>query len=310
MTYITKLRSTILLLALLGTALAAAILGSPAFADGSPQIGVTIHQASGNASGVFQVQAQPGETVEAGTVEVVSSSDFPVEAQTDAVNGITNSMLGADYGGMTEHPVGAASWLDLGNGIISIAPDSSVLIPVAVQVPSTALPGDYLSGVSIYALNQDCADGDNFCSTTRLVVGVEVQIPGPSDPVVTLSGIKTQQRPQGVLLSLLANNPGNVILQNVTGSVVITSGGHLVKELTIEPGTFVSQTSIEYPIYLVPCLFCTPPSPTVYHVQATMTYAGGTAQLSQNVTVGGPPEKKPSSKQRPRKHHHRPRAES
>ena len=157
--------------------------------------------------------------------------------------------------------------------------------------------------MSVYALNQDCADGDNFCSTTRLVVGVEVQVPGPRNPSITLSGVKTEQRPQGVLLSLSASNLGNVILEDVTGSVVITSEGHVVKELTIEPGTFVSQTSIEYPILLVPCLFCSPPTPTVYHVQATMTYAGGVAQLSQNVTVGGAAKKHYRRKALPRKHH-------
>jgi len=280
------------LLTMLGVSLVGTLFITPALADESPQIGVTIHQASGAVGGYFQVEAQPGQTVEAGTVEVVSSSNFTVLAQTNAVNGITNDMLGSDYGGMTQRPVGAASWLKLGGGIITIAPLSSTLIPVSIQVPSNAAPGDYLAGVSIYALNQDCADGDNFCSTTREVAGVEVQVPGPRKPAITLSGVKVEQRPQGVLLSLSAINPGNVILQNVTGSVVITSEGRVVKELTIEPGTFVSHTSIEYPILLVPCLFCAPLDPTVYHVQATMTYAGGVANLSQDVTIGGTPGKK------------------
>jgi LPXTG-motif cell wall-anchored protein len=74
-----------------------------------------------------------------------------------------------------------------------------------------------------------------------------------------------------------------VILQNVTGSVVVTRGGRTVAAATLGPGTFVTGTSIAYPL-VAP--HEQPPEGTVYRLRAIMRYRGGIARLDRRLVFG------------------------
>ena len=116
----------------------------------------------------------------------------------------------------------------------------------------------------------------------RYAIGVELTIPGPRHPALQLTGAKATREPSGLTFLVSARNTGNVILQNVHGSVrVTTAAGRRVAAATIAPGTFVTATSIKYPL---PAGHEQPIPGARYRVQATLHYPGGVARLDRTVT--------------------------
>jgi hypothetical protein len=100
---------------------------------------------------------------------------------------------------------------------------------------------------------------------------------------VHFTGAQVHRDPAGVAFRIGVRNNGNVILKKVTGHATVTRNGRVVARASIGPGTFVSNTSIRFP---VAAYRQHPPAGTVYRVQASMTYAGGTARLDRTVTFG------------------------
>jgi hypothetical protein len=120
-------------------------------------------------------------------------------------------------------------------------------------------------------------------SVQRYAVGLEVRLLGPRHPLIRLSRASIRRAPAGVLFSIFGRNSGNVILQNVRGSALITHGARVVARVPVGPGTFVTRTSIAYPI-LTPGE--QPREGTVYRVRARMRYRGGVARLDTLVRFG------------------------
>ncbi len=160
-------------------------------------------------------------------------------------------------------------------------------MPVSIHVPHRAKPGDYLSGVSIEALNQRAQTvrrrGVSIASVSRYAIGVEVSLPGARHPLIRFTGAQIQRQPAGLTFLLLARNRGNVVLQGVHGQVRIARAGNTVISRPIEPGTFVTHTRIAYP---VTAFHQTPTEGTRYAITAWMRYRGGIARLNTTVTFG------------------------
>jgi len=279
------------------TAAAALALAGSASAA-APQIAVFVQQASGPPTSYFVVQGAPGATSSAGALGIENLTDQPVTVQLAPVDGLTTSTLGSAYdqAGTTAH--GAALWLRLSTSTLQIAPHAETTVAVSVAVPASATAGDYLGGISVLATNQpstgsSAPQGADAAQEYRYGVGVEVQLPGPRNPHLRFTGATVEREPAGLAFSLLAENDGNVILQNVTGDATITRDGHVVAQQTIAPGTFVSDTSIAM---LVRAPQEEPADGTVYRVQAELTYSGGVARLDTLVTFGDIGAATPTSK--------------
>jgi hypothetical protein len=244
----------------------------------SPQIGLSY----------FKLTIRAGRLVHAGTVELRNPSRHRrlVVALT-GVDAQTLGTLGSGYAPPGSRAQGPTRWLHLGRPVVSLAPRQSAVVPVAVGVPHHAAPGDYLSGVSIEALGQDAQSarggGVAIANVDRYVIGVDVQVPGPQHPLIRFTGASLERQPAGLSFLLAAQNRGNVILQNVRGRVLITNGPRTVAEVQLGPGTFVSGTSVAYPI---PTPRQHPEEGTVYRVQAYLRYRGGTAHLDSFVRFG------------------------
>jgi hypothetical protein len=243
----------------------------------SPQIGLSY----------FKLTTRAGQLVPAGTVELTNPSPHSLSVALTAVDGQTLSTLGSGYAppGSGEHR--STRWLHIAGRIVVLAPHHSAVVPVSVHVPRYARPGDYLSGVSIEALDQSAQStlgkGVAIASVDRYVIGVEVSVPGPRHPLIRFTGAEVQRQPAGLTFLLLAHNPGNVILQKTHGRALITDGRRTVAVVSLGPGTFVSGTSIAYPI---PTPREQPREGTVYRVRAFLRYAGGIARLDTLVRFG------------------------
>lgn len=255
-------------------------LAAPAASAQSPTVIVKVHQRSGLVSPYFQLGASPGRNANAGSLEIVNPGSHAVTVHIDPVDAITTDTLGSAYAQTNSGLSGAATWLRLGHRSVVIPAHKSRSVSVSVAVPSATTGGDYLGGVAVEALGQSRTErvgrGVAIGETDRYAIGVEVKLPGPRHPAVSFSGAAVGREPAGLVFSVNAGNTGNVILKNVHGWVRITQGNRPVASARIQPGTFVSGTTISYP---VPALREQPTPGTAYRVRAALYYPGGVARL-------------------------------
>jgi hypothetical protein len=253
----------------------------------TPSLIVIPAPASGPSLSYFKLSASHGHLVQAGTIGLRDPTRRRMRVALAPVAGATINTLGSTYGlpGSAGH--GPARWVQLGRRSLTLAPGEAVAVPVSVLVPRTARPGDYLAGIAVEQLGQQAQStarrGVSIASVVRYAVGVETSVPGPRYPLIQFTGAGLERQPAGLVFLLDAHNDGNMILQNVMGGVLITRGSRIVARVSLGPGTFVTGTSIAYPI-LTPRE--RPPQGTVYRVRAYLHYAGRTARLDTLVRFG------------------------
>jgi hypothetical protein len=271
------------------TAVVAALLAAApaALAAAGPPMTVNVHSASGATGNYFKVTAQPGQTTAAGTLTLTNQTAKTISVKLDPVSGMTASTLGSAYGLPSGKAHGAARWLLLDSRRVSLAPHARRGVAVSVQVPGGTSGGDYLAGISVEA----AGSGDRtkvkgnlaISQVQRYAVGVDISLPGPRHPLIRLTGVDLTREPAGVTFSIQGRNAGNVILQNVRGAATVSDGDGVIAHRTVAPGTFVTGTSIAYPL-LVTSLH--PSEGSKFRVQAFLKYRGGTARIDKTVTFG------------------------
>jgi GGDEF domain-containing protein len=262
-------------------------LTAPARSLAAPGLVVVPSPASGPPLSYFKISVHKGHAVEAGTIELRNPTARRLRVVLSPVDGQTINTLGSTYATATSRAHTSTLWLRLGQARVTLPPGQRALVPVSVLVPHKARPGDYLSGVSIEALEQHEQTvrhhGASIASVVRYAIGVEISLPGHRTRAIRFTGAGLERQPAGLVFLLDAGNTGNVILQNVQGRTLITRGRHVVARMPLGPGTFVTGTSIAYP---VPTPQQQPPEGTVYRVRAYLRYAGGIARLDTLVRFG------------------------
>ncbi|TMK96908.1 MAG: hypothetical protein E6G34_13765 [Actinobacteria bacterium] len=273
--------------ALAAAALAAGLCGvAPASYAAAPSLIVIPNPASGSLS-YFKLSIRHGHLGQAGTIGVRNPTGRPLRVALDPVAGRTIDTLGSTYGLRGSGAREPASWVRLGRRRITLAAGATAVVPVSVLAPRDARPGDYLAGIAVEQLGQRAQStarrGVSVASVVRYAIGVEASVPGPRHPLIRFTGARLERQPAGLAFLLEARNPGNVILQNVAGRALVTRGSRVVARVALGPGTFVTGTSIAYPI-LAPRE--RPPQGTAYRVRAYLRYVGGIARLDTLVRFG------------------------
>jgi hypothetical protein len=270
-------------------ALAAAFAAWQPVTDGfASSVGLIVipRPASGVVLSYFKLSAIRGRASQAGTVILKNQSSRPLRVALSSVVGQTLDTLGSTYAPRGSRRPGPARWLRLGKRKVTLQPGAAEPVPVSVLVPRKARPGDYLAGVSVEALGQKTESGTrgvSIASVVRYVIGVETTVPGARRPKIQFTGARVERQPSALSFLLDARNRGNVILQNVAGKALITRGRRTVAKVALGPGTFVTRSSIAYPI---PTPREHPREGTVYRVRAYLRYAGGIARLDTLVRFG------------------------
>jgi hypothetical protein len=243
--------------------------------------------ASGPSLSYFKLSISRGHLARAGTIGLRNPTGKRLRVVLSPVAGKTIDTLGSTYGLPGSVGSGPASWLRVGRRSVTLAPGATAVVPISVRVPGNEGSGDYLAGVAVEQVGQDAQSavrgGVSTASVVRYAIGVETAIPGPRHPLIQFTGARLEHQPAGLSFLLEARNPGNVILQNVAGKALITRGSRVVARAPLGPGTFVTGTSIAYPI-LTPRE--QPREGSVYRVRAYLRYAGGTARLDTLVRFG------------------------
>jgi Bacterial protein of unknown function (DUF916) len=267
--------------------LAGALIWAPsAAAAPAPPMTVTVVSNGGATGNYFQIGAHPGQTAAAGALQIRNQTDHSITVHLDPVDGQTASTLGSAYGLRGTKATGPATWLSIGERTVQLGAHGATTVPVSVQPPSSADPGDYLAGIGVQSTEPaEQQDKGNLAisSVQRYAVGVEMMLPGPRHPLIRMTGVKLTREPAGVTFSILARNGGNVILKNVVGSATVSDGSKKVFTRKLGPGTFVTGTSIAYPLLDTTL---TPQEGQKFRVQAVLHYPGGTARLDKVVTFG------------------------
>ncbi len=238
-------------------------------------------------TGFFEIEGEPGAAVSGGRLLIKNRASRPVTVSVEPVDGETAQNLGFAYKLRGPEIRGSTRWTELAKRRVTIAAGRTTSVELSVQIPASAKAGEYLSGISVQARgqNQETNPGSGVVvsSERRHVVGLLVSIPGPRYPSIELSGAHVERLPAGVTFFLHARNPGNKVLRKVYGSAEVTRGGKKVLSTRIQPGTFVSGTSIKYPLL---ARNQRPSEGTRFRVRATLHYRGGVARLDEFVTFG------------------------
>jgi hypothetical protein len=266
---------------------AAMVPMAPAAVASAPPMTVALHQPSGLPLSYFDLKAKPGRPAAAGTLELSNRSSHRITVLLDPVDATTASTLGSAYEVRGLPIDGPSRWTRLSVRRVELAPHATTSVAVSVEPPENAKPGDYLTGIGVQALggskHERLRANVAVSSVQRYAVGLEVRLPGPRDPLIRLTGATVKRDPAGITFSLLGSNDGNVILQDVHGRVLITDGSRVVAREPLGPGTFVTGTSIAYPI---PTPREEPREGTAYRVRAALRYRGGVARLDTVARFG------------------------
>jgi hypothetical protein len=264
----------------------AVTLTPSAMAAAPPPMIVQVHPASGEVRSYFDFPAKPGKSAAAGTLELRNRLHRKVTVLVDPIDGLTASTLGSAYSVRGRPVHSSARWTRLSDRRIELGPRGRAEVDVNVLPPAGAEPGDYLSGIGVQAAGAGKSKSNGslaISSVERYAVGVLVRLPGPRHPLIRFTGARVEQEAAGVTFYLSARNRGNVILQDVKGSQLITRGEQVVAKGPMGPGTFVTGTSIDYPV-LVPREQAREGSE--YRVRAVLRYRGGIARLDTLVRFG------------------------
>lgn len=289
--------------ALVCASVLALLAGMPAQAAGvsthvaagaRPASGLVVipRSASEPALSYLVLHAARGRTERAGAIELLNPTARPLRIALAPVDALTLDTLGSAYRPSGTHEHGFTRWLRLARRRLTLAPHARASALIDVRVPRDALPGDYLAGVSVETLGQGPSGRSTgrldagrtaAVSVVRYAIGVEVSLPGRRRPLIRFTGAAVRQAPAGLSFELDASNLGNAILKGVYGHVRIMRSGRTILSRAIAAGTFVTATSIAYPV----TAFGQHPSEgTRYEIEASLHYGRRVAYLDTTVTFG------------------------
>jgi hypothetical protein len=209
--------------------------------------------------GYFVLAGRAGATLR-GKVEVINVGSKAGKTSLYAVDATTGQTSGAVYRSKGEPRPGVGGWIKLGKSTLELGPGQSQVVPFGVQVPSEAAVGQHLGGIvaqrSTQVAASQAAPGGKKKSGFKVkiqalsVLAVQVNVPGPERPRMTLSGIKPGDQPGHQSLLLGIGNTGNVLVKGTGSLRVVDHSGRQVQSQSFNLDTFVPESQIDFPVYI------------------------------------------------------------
>ncbi|HUR24376.1 MAG TPA: DUF916 domain-containing protein [Acidimicrobiales bacterium] len=200
--------------------------------------------------GYFVVAGSPGK-VFTQSVALRNDSDSPLDLRLGAVDAATAQLGGSSFALETEKPAQMATWITLDKTSVTLAAKASLTLPFRITVPADAVSGVHLAGISVLvpAAKDSAVDaggkaGASVTVQSRRVIAVQVNLPGPADPELVITGVAPVARPDGLYLQVAVDNSGRGLTKG-EGDVTLADDG-FERKFSID--TFVPGTSIAYPI--------------------------------------------------------------
>ena len=285
--------TTSVVLATMLCAAAIALLPAGVLASEGGPDSFVLAPASGQSSaakGYFVLGLKPGESSRQHLI-VRNDADRKLTVELASVDTSTTPTGGVGYQLSGQPLTGTGAWLTLSERRVELAPGEQRPVDVNVTVPSDALPGDYVAGISamvpVTAPTPSASSDGGEASVqmtvqTRRVIAVQVAVPGDAAPRLEIAGVKPVPGSGGMGLAILISNDGGKFTSG-TGTIEVPSTS-LAQDFSF--GLVVPHTSFEYPI----AQWQTAPKAGKYPAHVVVKYGEEgalTAEWSGDITVVG-----------------------
>jgi hypothetical protein len=241
----------------------------------------------------YLLDAKPGDSVTQ-SIRVSNPNDHPVTVMVDAVDATTGALTGVQLSRPGSARALTSRWIVVSSPQITLAPNEGRDVPFTVHVPLNATPGQYLAGVSASVpltaddtkSNQPPPGKAGFSMSVSFQRGiaVEIDVPGPRAPSLSVTGADPQATPDGVVLGVHIANGGNAFAHG-TGVVRVADTN---TDFSFRIDTFVDHTAIVYPMPWTKVVV-----PGSHHVEVDLSYEGGRrTSWSGSVLIAGDTQNK------------------
>ena len=120
-------------------------------------------------------------------VIVTNTAAKPVTLRVYPVDGLTGATSGVVYGNRGVALHGAGLWVTPDVSVVTVPGKSQTSVGFTLKVPSTATNGQHLAGLALEDVSAGKSSGRfSVTEVLRTVVGIEVAVPGPSQPRLSL----------------------------------------------------------------------------------------------------------------------------
>jgi hypothetical protein len=241
----------------------------------SDDIGAKPADGSSLAPGGWYLLTGRGDASFTQTLVVTNTNSHAVEAHIDATDGHTSNNTGSEFSKPGGPIIGTGLWITVSTPVVTLQPNERRNIPFTVHIPKGTPAGQYLGGLNTYvpltSFSVASPAGKNQASLSMDLqfvntIAVEVDVPGPRAPNLTVSGADPSASPNGIVLGLHIANTGNAFAHGT--AVVRVPDTNTDKTFKVD--TFVPGTAIVYPM-----LWTKSVVPGRHSVQVDITYEGG-----------------------------------
>ena len=184
----------------------------------------------------------------ADSVIVTNAGAKPVTLRVYPVDGLTGATSGVVYGNRQDKLHGAGLWVTPAASTVTVAANSQLTVGFTVHVPSGAGVGQHLAGIALEDAHAGKSSGRfSVTEVLRTVVGIEVTVPGPSQPRLRLESFSIAPIQGTTYPSVVVNltNTGTNLCKPALA--VALTGPSGVQSATRRLDTVLPGSSIPYP---------------------------------------------------------------
>jgi hypothetical protein len=224
-------------LLLIGALLALAAAPSsdpPAERPEGPSYGARpAHHADGPSSGRLISHAVEVDTLVTDGVEIFNFTDEPASFDVYASDMVGTSGDGLAPAARDAEVTGPGTWVTVEQETVEVAPRSSLVVPLTIEVPRGTVPGEHVAAFLVEPVR--ATSEENIESRARVALQVRLEVLGEIDLGVQLGPLRWR-RPDGeVHLTQPVTNGGNVTFV-ADGKVVLTDrAGQRIAEVPLTP---------------------------------------------------------------------------
>jgi hypothetical protein len=257
----------------------------PARADQAVTFGADPAPGSSLENGYYSLHLGPGSAMRQ-TLHLSNTSDSAAELHLAAVDATTGQKGSVAYGADDSTPAREGAWIHLDETVVHLPAKRAKDVSFEVRVPPAARPGAHVAGIVVFAPRTTTSQSAGSSGSagavvvveSRRAVAVQVILPGRIDPLIVISAMTTEARPDGLNVIVAMANQGYGLTKG-SGRLAISGPTTFAKDFSID--TFLPETEIRYPIPWSK----TPPDGT-YHAHAVVDYGDKHATFDADLVVG------------------------
>jgi hypothetical protein len=120
------------------------------------------------------------------------------------VDGLTGVTSGAVYSGREDRLRKAGRWLTVSSATMTLAAGGQRRVAFTVRAPASARPGEYLAGIAVeQAHPARTSGGFSITEVVRVVVAVDIRVPGPAAAAARLTSAALKPLPGSNLATVV-----------------------------------------------------------------------------------------------------------